>query len=68
VSTNAFTAQSPSRQLRTLGVCWTVYGVIRLVMAVWLVVFSTTATLMFGALLARVPDPFTLMTIFHSIT
>jgi hypothetical protein len=52
---------------RTLGICWIVYGVIRLGMALWLVVFSTTATLMFGAVLTRVPDPFTLMSDFHFI-
>jgi hypothetical protein len=39
--------------------------VIRLAMAVFLVSFGGTATLMFGALLNRVADPFTLMGIFH---
>jgi hypothetical protein len=43
------------------------YGVIRLIVAVCLVVYSGTATVMFGALLNRVPDPFTLMTDFHVI-
>jgi hypothetical protein len=52
---------------RTLGICWIIYGVIRLGMALWLVVFSTTATLMFGALLTRVPDPFALMSEFYFI-
>jgi hypothetical protein len=65
MSSDPSVAQSPKGPLRILGTCWTVYGVIRLIMAVWLVVFSGTATLMFGALLARVPDPFTLMSIFH---
>jgi hypothetical protein len=41
------------------------YGVWRLIAAAGLVVFSATATLMFGALLNRVADPFTLMNIFH---
>jgi hypothetical protein len=49
----------------TLGVLWIVYGIIRLGMAVWLAVFTPTATVMFGALLTRVPDPFTLMSAFH---
>jgi hypothetical protein len=48
-----------------LGVCWALYGILRLVTAVWLAFFSNTATLMFGALLNRVPDPFTLMSFFH---
>jgi ABC-type spermidine/putrescine transport system permease subunit II len=34
-------------------------------MAVCLFICSGTATLMFGALLNRVPDPFTLMEAFH---
>ena len=51
--------------LRTLGGCWVVYGVIRLVLAALLVLYSGTATVMFGALLSRVPDPFTLMSVFH---
>lgn len=50
---------------RPLGICWVAYGVIRLAMAVWLVSFGGTATLMFGALLNRVADPFTLMGAFH---
>jgi len=50
-----------------MGSCWIVYGVIRLIVAVCLVVYSGTATVMFGALLNRVPDPFTLMTDFHVI-
>jgi uncharacterized membrane protein len=57
--------QSRSGQLRTLGGCWIVYGVIRLVLATLLVLYSGTATVMFGALLSRVPDPFTLMSVFH---
>ena len=73
-------AQSLSGHIRTLGSCWIVYGVIRLIMAVCLVVYGRTAALMFGALLNgemtvegsvlsallnRVPDPFTLLGIFH---
>jgi hypothetical protein len=34
-------------------------------MTVWLISFTTTATLMFGALLTRVPDPYSLMALFH---
>jgi hypothetical protein len=52
-------------QLRVLGVFWIVYGILRLAMTVWLVTFTTTATLMFGALLTRVPDPYSLMSLFH---
>jgi uncharacterized membrane protein len=57
--------QGLSGHLRTLGGCWIVYGVIRLALATLLVLYSGTATVMFGALLSRVPDPFTLMSVFH---
>jgi hypothetical protein len=56
---------SPSRQLQTLGACWIVYGVVRLIAAICLFLFSGTATVMFGALLNRVPNPFALMADFH---
>jgi len=50
---------------KALGLCWIVYGLARILLAVWLFAFQTTATLMFGALLTRVPNPFTLMDNFH---
>jgi hypothetical protein len=50
---------------RILGVLWLMYGVFRLVMGICLFLFSGTATVMFGAILTRVPDPFTLMADFH---
>ena len=65
MSSNDPGIQSLSGHLRTLGGCWIVYGIIRLVLATLLVLYSGTATVMFGALLSRVPDPFTLMGVFH---
>jgi hypothetical protein len=50
-----------------LGVCWVVYGVLRVGVGIWLVLFSGTATVMFGALLSRVANPFALMSDFHII-
>jgi hypothetical protein len=50
---------------RTLGACWIIYGVFRVAIAIWLAVFAPTATVMFGALLTRVPEPFSLMAAFH---
>jgi hypothetical protein len=50
---------------RILGMSWIVYGILRLVAAFWLALFSETATVMFGSLLNRVPDPFRMMTAFH---
>jgi hypothetical protein len=57
--------QNPSGLFRTLGSFWIVYGVIRLIMVLGLLIYGRTATLMFGALLNRVPDPFMLMGVFH---
>ena len=52
---------------KVLGLAWIVYGVFRLAVTLWLILFTTTTTLMFGALLPRVPDPYTLMTVFHIV-
>ena len=65
MSSHGPVAPSLSGHLRTLGICWIVYGVIRLIMAVCLVIYASTATVMFGTLLNRVPDPLTLMGVFH---
>ena len=65
MSSNNLGIRSLNGHLRTLGGCWIVYGVIRLILATLLVLYSGTATVMFGALLSRVPDPFTLMGVFH---
>jgi len=52
---------------QTLGVCWIVYGIFRLIVGLCLFLYSGTATVMFGALLGRVPDAFSLMADFHAI-
>src|ERR1700676_4399446 len=57
--------QNSIGRFRIFGSFWTVYGVIRLIMVLCLLIYGRTATLMFGALLNRVPDPFALMGIFH---
>lgn len=57
--------RSVSGQFRILGICWILYGLIRLIVAVCLVVYAGTATVMFGALLNRVPAPASLMDLFH---
>jgi hypothetical protein len=67
MSSNDRVTQRTSGHFRTLGICWVVYGLVRLIMTVWLFVFSNTATVMFGALLNRVPDPFAMMADFHVI-
>ena len=65
MSSDDLTVPDPYGNHRTLGSLWTVYGVIRMIMVLCLLIYGRTATLMFGALLSRVPDPFALMDIFH---
>ena len=63
-SDDAIAHTSPGR-FRILGIFWAVYGIFRLIMVLCLLIYGGTATLMFGALLNRVPNPFALMDIFH---
>jgi hypothetical protein len=65
MSTNAVSLRNSRLNSSTLGSLWIVYGILRLVAVVLLILFTGTATVMFGALLNRVPDPYTLMTTFH---
>jgi hypothetical protein len=58
-------ARKQTWQFPALGSFWTGYGIIRLIMTLCLLIYGPTATLMFGALLSRVADPFVLMGIFH---
>lgn len=53
--------------MKPLGICWIVYGILRVCVGVALVFLAPTATVMFGALLARVADPYTLMGMFHAL-
>ncbi|MGC1619134.1 MAG: hypothetical protein WA765_11665 [Candidatus Acidiferrum sp.] len=67
MSTTSAAATNPRTNSSTLGALWIIYALLRLVAVILLVLFSGTATVMFGALLSRVPDPYTLMTAFHVI-
>jgi len=51
--------------MRNLGILWILYGLLRFVMALGVFLYSGTLTVMWGALLTRVPNPFTLMDLFH---
>jgi hypothetical protein len=61
------TVKTTVGSIKLLGFCWIIYGIAQFVLGVWLLAFQTTATLMFGALLTRVPNPFTLMDTFHLV-
>lgn len=65
MATNAAPQQRTTRDHRTLGTLWILYAIVHLAAAVLFVLYSSTATVMFGALLTRVPDPYSLMAIFH---
>jgi hypothetical protein len=59
------TANDSGGAYRTLGVLWALYGIFRIAGAAAVVIWSGTLTVMWGAIITRVPDPFTLMTMFH---
>jgi hypothetical protein len=65
MSTNSVAPRNPRANSTTLGALWIFYGILRLIAVIILVLYTGTATVMFGALLTRVPDPYTLMTTFH---
>jgi hypothetical protein len=52
--------------MRNLGILWVIYGLLRLIKALGVFMYSATLTLMWGALLSRVPNPFALMDYFHA--
>jgi len=51
--------------MRTLGILWILYGLERFGVALVTFFCIPTLTVMWGALLTRVPSPFTLMDLFH---
>jgi len=65
MSTTAVTARNPRANSTTLGSLWVVYGILRLIAVVLMILYAGTATVMFGALLTRVADFVTFMAIFH---
>jgi hypothetical protein len=67
MTTDAISGSYTGRPFRILGICWLIYGVLAIVSGFWLVSFQNNATMMFGALLGRVADPFTLMDEFHML-
>ena len=50
---------------RTFGILWLLYAILRFAGAAFILVYSTTLTLMWGAIITRVPNPFSLMSFFH---
>jgi hypothetical protein len=58
-------SNAPDRSFGTLGLLWAIYGVLRIAAAVFIFLWFNTLSLMFGALLNRVPNPYPWMTWFH---
>ncbi|MGB6669909.1 MAG: hypothetical protein WBE73_16300 [Candidatus Acidiferrum sp.] len=65
MSATSAAATNPRTSSSALGVLWIVYALLRIAAVILLVLYSGTATVMFGALLSRVADPYTLMAAFH---
>jgi hypothetical protein len=49
----------------TLGVLWAVYAILRFSCAAFIVVYEGMLTVMWGAIITRVANPFALMSLFH---
>jgi hypothetical protein len=49
----------------TLGVLWAVYAILRFAGAAFIVVYEGMLTVMWGAVITRVANPFALMSLFH---
>ncbi len=65
MSADARVLEEGQYSAKGLGVLWIIYGILRLVIGVWMVTFAPVATVMFGALLVRVSDVYSLMSEFH---
>src|SRR5579871_229122 len=52
-------------QFRTLGVLWGLYGILMVGAAAWIMVYNRTLTLMWGAIVSRVANPFAWMDMLH---
>ena len=55
----------PGLSMRNLGILWILYGLLRLIGALGAFLYTGTLTLMWGAVITRVADPFALMGLFH---
>jgi hypothetical protein len=54
-----------SERYGTLGVLWAVYAILRFAGAAFIVVYEGMLTVMWGAIITRVANPFALMSLFH---
>jgi hypothetical protein len=59
--------QTLDRRQSNLGILWVIYGVICVAQAAWMFVEAPVLTLMWGAIITRVPNPFAWMDVFHIV-
>jgi hypothetical protein len=57
--------QADNDRYRTLGILWGIYGLLMIAAAAWIMVYNRTLTVMWGAIVNRVADPFAWMDVFH---
>jgi hypothetical protein len=50
---------------KTMGALWALYGILCFIEVAWFVVQANTLSVMWGALLSRVPNPYPWMSFFH---
>jgi hypothetical protein len=67
MSSNSAIATNRAANPKALGSLWVLYGLLRLAMALFLLVYSKLAAVMFGVLLTNVPNPFFWMEVFHFV-
>lgn len=51
--------------MRTLGILWGIYGILMIAAGAWMIVYNRMLTVMWGAIISRVGDPFAWMNLFH---
>jgi hypothetical protein len=59
------TVNDSSGTYGTLGVLWLFYAILRFAGAAFIVVYEGMLTVMWGAIITRVANPFALMSLFH---
>jgi len=57
--------ESRGSRFGTLGILWVIYGIVMIMAAAFIVVYNGTLTLMWGAIITRVPNALTWMSAFH---
>ncbi|MGH9691406.1 MAG: hypothetical protein ACRD4C_10065 [Candidatus Acidiferrales bacterium] len=56
---------SHGNRYAALGVLWIVYAILMVAVAVWMILYNRTLTVMWGAIISHVADPFMWMSAFH---